>query len=204
MARHITSVCNFVLGFVKCKLPEDMVNVEVKIRTLQGTHTLKENREYCTLKFRLWRGQGKPFKTLKVTLSRYIKRKETVAIATAASVTCIFDKAEEEKGEHVQQPQAHSSKDTNREQSVGNIFKSAPLSYEQEQLKPRVWMGACILNDPNCERKGTYCDVCNPNGWLFPSTWANRSNHMQNEATEEEEEEVEEEEEEEGSRRRRT
>ena len=52
MARQINCVCNLVLGYVKCELLEDMVDVEVKIRTLQGTHTLKEDREYQTLKFR--------------------------------------------------------------------------------------------------------------------------------------------------------
>ena len=44
MARQINPVCNFMLGFVKCELPEDTVDIEVKIRTPQGTHTLKEDR----------------------------------------------------------------------------------------------------------------------------------------------------------------
>ena len=75
---------------MKCELLEDMVDIEVKIRTLQGTHTLTEDREYCTLKLRPWGGQVKPFEAFKVELSRYIKRRETIATATTASVTPIL------------------------------------------------------------------------------------------------------------------
>ena len=55
-----------------------------------------------------------------------------------------------------------------------------------------------MLNNPNHklkEREDRYCDVCNPNGHLCPSTLANRSNYIQNEEVEEEEEEEEEKEE---------
>ena len=57
MARQINTVCNLVLGYVKCKLPEDTVDVHVIIRMLWGTHTLKEDRDCYTLKFKPWGGQ---------------------------------------------------------------------------------------------------------------------------------------------------
>ena len=34
MARQLNSVCNFVMGYVKCELPEDTVDVEVRMRIL--------------------------------------------------------------------------------------------------------------------------------------------------------------------------
>ena len=79
-----------MLGFVKCELLIDTVDLEVKIRTFQGTHSLKEDREYHTPKFRPLGSQVKPFEALKVRLSRCIKRRETVAAATAAFVALIF------------------------------------------------------------------------------------------------------------------
>ena len=96
MARQVNSVCNFMLGYVRCELPEDTVDVEVRIRTLGGTHTLKEDRVYCTLKFRLRGGQVKPFEALKVRLSGYIKTRETVTAASSPA-TPIFKKAQEEE-----------------------------------------------------------------------------------------------------------
>ena len=52
--RQISTACSFVLGYVWCELPEDTIDVMVKVRTMQGMHTLKEDRDNCTLKFRLW------------------------------------------------------------------------------------------------------------------------------------------------------
>ena len=55
-------------------------------------------------------------------------------------------------------------------------------------------MGAHMLNDPNHELKekeDRKCDVCTPNGCICPSTWANKSNHIENRETEEEEDEEE-------------
>ena len=54
MVRQINSVCNFMLGYLKCELPEDIDDVEVRIKTFRDTHKLKEDGEYCTLKFRPW------------------------------------------------------------------------------------------------------------------------------------------------------
>ena len=58
MARQIGSTCNFILGCVKCELPKDTTEVLVKVRTLWGTHTLKEDWEYHTMKFRPWGGKA--------------------------------------------------------------------------------------------------------------------------------------------------
>ena len=90
MARQINPVCDFMLGYMKCELPEDTVKVDIKIRTFRGIHTLKDNRDYCTLMFRPWGSQVKPFEVLKVKLSRYVKRRETIAAAATASVAPIL------------------------------------------------------------------------------------------------------------------
>ena len=44
----------------------------------------------------------KPFEALKVTLARYIKRRETVAAAATISVTPIFNQEKEEKYQKTQ------------------------------------------------------------------------------------------------------
>ena len=83
------------------------------------------------------------------------------------------------------QQQAQSPKDIRKEQeNVSDVFNSA------SQLKEQEWMGAGMLNDQNHELKekeGRYCDVCTPNGCICPSTWVNKSNHIENEETEEKE-----------------
>ena len=108
MHRQISTVCNFVLEYMKCKLLEDMVDVYVRIRTLHSTHMLQEDRKYLALKFQLWRGKSKPLKALQTKLSRYIHGRETVASATAAPVSPKCNKKQEEK-QCFGQPSAQST-----------------------------------------------------------------------------------------------
>ena len=71
--RQINTVYSFIFGYVRCELPEYTVDVMVKVMTMWGTHTLKEGRENCTLKFKPWRVRTKLFETLKQRLNRYVK-----------------------------------------------------------------------------------------------------------------------------------
>ena len=79
--RQISTVCSFVLEYVRFELPEDTM---VKVRTMWGIHRHKEERDNCTLKFRPWNMRTKPFEALKQRLNRYVKRGETVVTAAAA------------------------------------------------------------------------------------------------------------------------
>ena len=55
MARSLNSSCNFENGFFSCDLPEDAVLLVVKVKTKTGNHTLVEDTEKWTEKFRLWK-----------------------------------------------------------------------------------------------------------------------------------------------------
>ena len=75
-----------------------------------------------------------------------------------------------------------------------DIFSYISQLKEHEQSRPKLWMGAHMLNDPNCELKekeDRHCDVCTPNRCICPSTWADISNCIENKETEEEGEEEE-------------
>ena len=96
--RQISTVCSFVLRYNRCELPEYTVDVIVKVRTMWDTHTLREDRDNCTLKFRLWSMRMKPFKALRARLNRYVKTRETVAAAvTAVSVAPVLEQAVNEE-----------------------------------------------------------------------------------------------------------
>ena len=55
MARSLNSRCNFKNGFFSCDLLEDTVLLVVKVKTKTGNHTLVEDTEKGTEKFRLWK-----------------------------------------------------------------------------------------------------------------------------------------------------
>ena len=55
MARSLNSRCNFENGFFSCDLPEDAVLLVLKVKTKTGNHTLVEETEKQTEKFRPWK-----------------------------------------------------------------------------------------------------------------------------------------------------
>ena len=55
MARFLNSRCDFDNGFFTCNLPEDVVLLVVKVKTKTGNHTLVEDTEKQTDKFRPWK-----------------------------------------------------------------------------------------------------------------------------------------------------
>ena len=63
MARSLNSRCNFKNGFFTCDLPEDAMFLVVKFKTKTGNHTLVEDTEKQTEKFRPWKKPTKDGKT---------------------------------------------------------------------------------------------------------------------------------------------
>ena len=55
MARSLNFRCDFENGFFTCDLPEDTMLLVVKVKTKTGNHTLVEDTEKQTEKFRLWK-----------------------------------------------------------------------------------------------------------------------------------------------------
>ena len=63
MARSLNSRCDFKNGFFTCDLPEDTVLLILKVKTKTSNHTLVEEMERWTEKFRPWKKpiiDGKP------------------------------------------------------------------------------------------------------------------------------------------------
>ena len=54
MTRSLNSHCDFKEGFFTCDLPVDMVELVLKVKTRHGKHTLKEDWERRTEKYRPW------------------------------------------------------------------------------------------------------------------------------------------------------
>ena len=55
MARSLNSRCSFKNSFFTCDLPEDTVLLILKVKTQTGNHTLVEDTEKWTEKFRPWK-----------------------------------------------------------------------------------------------------------------------------------------------------
>ena len=54
MARSLNLCCNFKQGFFTCNLPIDAVELVLKVKTKCSKHSLKEDKEKKTEKYRPW------------------------------------------------------------------------------------------------------------------------------------------------------
>ena len=70
MARSLNSKCDFDNGFFTCDLPEDAILLIEKVKTKTGNHTLVEDTEKQTEKFRPWEKPTSPKKLPRVLSPR--------------------------------------------------------------------------------------------------------------------------------------
>ena len=54
MARQLKATCNVSSGYLICNIPNNTMEVVVKVKTTYGKHTLVENRERRMVKYRPW------------------------------------------------------------------------------------------------------------------------------------------------------
>ena len=61
MACILCPECNFCHGYFTCQLPVEMVDVEVKVRTMQGIHTFRRDRTSQVIKCNPWSTKLHPY-----------------------------------------------------------------------------------------------------------------------------------------------
>ena len=64
MACILQPKCNFLHKFCRCHLPVEMVDVEVKITSMQGIHTFRRDRTCQIIKCNPWSTRVHPHPTL--------------------------------------------------------------------------------------------------------------------------------------------
>ena len=60
MARQFNATCNFNMGYLICNISDNTVEVVVKIKTTFGKHTLMEDQERRTVKYRPFGRHNQP------------------------------------------------------------------------------------------------------------------------------------------------
>ena len=88
MARSLNSRCDFENGFFSCDLPEDAVLLILKVKTKSGNHTLVEDTEKRTEKFRPWKKLSKEGKRFPRKLPGVLTPKKSDISVTSDSGQC--------------------------------------------------------------------------------------------------------------------
>ena len=65
--------CNFLHGFLRCCLPVEMVDVEVRITSMQGTHMFRRDRTCQVIKCNPWSTRLCPHPTIIKKIKAYLE-----------------------------------------------------------------------------------------------------------------------------------
>ena len=73
MACILQPVCNFLHGFFRCHLLVEMVDLEVRITSMQGTHTFRRDRTCQLMKCHPWSTRLCPHPTIIKKMKTYLE-----------------------------------------------------------------------------------------------------------------------------------
>ena len=73
MACILHPECNFLHGYFRCQLPVEMVDMEVKVKTMQGIHTFRRDRTFQVIKCNSWSTKFCPYPSLIQKMKTYLE-----------------------------------------------------------------------------------------------------------------------------------
>ena len=77
MAKEISVSCDFLEHNLTCVLPENTMDVLLKVRTKSGEHTFREDVSMRTLKYRRWNNELRPFHSLKRRVANIFRKRNS-------------------------------------------------------------------------------------------------------------------------------
>ena len=79
MAKEMNVTCDFIEKWLVCELPEQTMDVLLKIRTKTGEHTFREDMYTHTLMCCRWKNQLKPFRSLKRRVANIFRKRNSLS-----------------------------------------------------------------------------------------------------------------------------
>ena len=151
MARSLNSRCDFKNGFFTCDLPEDAVLLIVKVKTKTGNHTLVEDMEKWTEKFRLWKKPTNNGKSIPRKLPGILTPRRNDNSMTSDSGPCPSSLTENEyKPRFFDEPDCMSSDKEN----IPPTESDTPPSLRNLSLKRRLMtMKTKLHHGRQCSKK---------------------------------------------------
>ena len=76
--------CDLMYGFLKCALPEDTIDVDLKVCMLKGIYTFKKDYKSQTSKSSLCRAEVQPYPTLRKRMVEFMCRRQITTTSYAS------------------------------------------------------------------------------------------------------------------------
>ena len=91
--------CNFLAKWVVCELPEQTMDVLLKVRMKTGEHTFREDVYIHTLEYHRWNNELKPFRSLERRVANIFQKRHSLSDdSRGASTQTIVNHMESEEG----------------------------------------------------------------------------------------------------------
>ena len=85
MAKEMNVTCDFIQHNLTCTLPENTMDVLLKVHTRLGEHTFREDVYTRTLKYRRWNNELRPFRSLKKRVARMFQKRNSFLDSSRAT-----------------------------------------------------------------------------------------------------------------------
>ena len=140
MAKEMNVTCDFIQHNLTCTLPENTMDVLLKVHTRLGEHTFREDVYTRTLKYRRWNNELRPFRSLKKRVARMFQKRNSFSDSSRATSTQAVVNMEQCKME-----EKDSETDSDKESIHSNWSKLVPI----ETSKPEETL---TINVPQRKR----------------------------------------------------
>ena len=87
MAKEMSVSCNFLEHNLTCVLPDNTMDVLLKVRTKSGEHTFREDVYTQTLKYRRWNNKLRPFRSLKRKVANIFRKRNSLLNSSRGTST---------------------------------------------------------------------------------------------------------------------
>ena len=127
MAKEMNVTCDFLEHNLTCVLPENTMDVLLKVRTRSGEHTFREDIYTRTLKYRRWNNELRPFHSLKKRVASMFHKRNSFSDSSRATSTqtIVNDTAEWCKTETMEKD---SETDSAKESIYSNWSELLPIN----------------------------------------------------------------------------
>ena len=79
MTCKLSANCDLIFGILSCNLPEDTIDVDLKVCTLQGIHTYKKDRNAQVIKCSPWGSEVRPCPSLQKKMAEFLRCRQFIA-----------------------------------------------------------------------------------------------------------------------------
>ena len=124
MAKEMSVTCDFIQHDLHCILPENTMDILLKVCTRLGEHTFREDVYTRTLKYRKWSNGLRPFLSLKKRVAWMFQKRNSYSDSSRATSTQTIVN---EVSEQCKTEEKDSEMDSERESIHSNWSELVPI-----------------------------------------------------------------------------